>query len=255
MRPAFRVRLGRDDVVRLAILLALFGAVFVVALLTDSFDRVTPRQVRDGVRAAGVWAPAFYIAGFFLRPLTLAPLTLWLVAGGIAFGWSWAALYALVGVNLSAAAVFLGARWLGRDFVARLLGSRVARVRPARWNARFVLSLQLFPLMNHDLLNVAAACSGIPYWRFLAGSSLGTLPGVLLYTYAGSVLMAPGSPQFYVAFTALAALSIVALVAARRARRRPAWLQTTPAVERRAPAWSDDPPRFHRRREDATLRP
>jgi uncharacterized membrane protein YdjX (TVP38/TMEM64 family) len=50
----------------------------------------------------------------------------------------------------------------------------------------------------------------------LIGSSLGTLPFIVLYTYAGSVLMAPGSTQFFVAFAALAALSIASLVLARR---------------------------------------
>jgi uncharacterized membrane protein YdjX (TVP38/TMEM64 family) len=220
MRLRPRVRLAPDDIFRLLVLLVLFGIVLVLALATDVFDEITPREVHAWVRGLGVWAPAAYLGGFVLRPLTLVPLTLWLVAGGIAFGWSWGALYAVLGVNLGAAAEFLAARALGREFVLRLLKRRGGLRRPPKfWGARAVLSLQLLPFMPHDLLNAAAACSTMPYWRFLVGSSLGTLPALVLYTYAGSVLMAPGSKRFYAVFAALAALSLTSLAATRWMRR------------------------------------
>ncbi|MBA2564838.1 MAG: TVP38/TMEM64 family protein [Gemmatimonadetes bacterium] len=220
MRLTRRLRPGPDDVVRLA-LLAVLSGILILALATDVFEDVTPPLVRSWVREAGVWAPAFYLAGFLVRPLTLVPLTLWLVTGGIAFGWMHAVLYAVAGVALGAAAVFFGSRALGRDYVVRILGRRArgSGRLPGSWGIRLILSLQLFPFMHHDLLNVAAGCSQIPYWRFLVGSSLGTLPGVVLYTYAGSVLMAPGSPQFFAAFGALGLLSLVSLAAGRRLRR------------------------------------
>jgi uncharacterized membrane protein YdjX (TVP38/TMEM64 family) len=221
MRLRRRLRLAPRDVIRLVALLALFAAVLLVALVSDVFEEVTPSLIHETVRDAGVWAPAIYLAGFVVRPITLLPLTFWLVAGGIAFGWTRGLPYAFVGANLGAAATFLAARSLGRDFVFRFFGRRPARVGDTgRWGARHVLSLQLFPLMHHDLLNVAAACSRIPYARFLIGSALGTLPGIVLYTYAGSVLLAPGSPQFWTAFTALAALSVLSLLASRRSLRR-----------------------------------
>jgi uncharacterized membrane protein YdjX (TVP38/TMEM64 family) len=205
---------------RVLLLLGLFAAVLGLGLATDVFETVTPRGVHEWVRRAGVWAPAAYLAGFLLRPLTLVPLTLWLVVGGVAFGWLWGAAYALLGVNIGAAAVFLTARGLGRDALERLLG-RLRRGREPRgvWGTRLVLSLQLFPFMPHDLLNAAAGCSSMSYWRFLVGSALGTLPFIVLYTYAGSVLAAPGSPQFFVAFAALATLSVLSLAASRRSQQ------------------------------------
>jgi uncharacterized membrane protein YdjX (TVP38/TMEM64 family) len=219
LSDARRPRLTSGVVVRLVLLVGLFAAALAVALSTDAFDRITPHGVHDWVHRAGVWAPLLYLVGFVLRPLTMVPLTLWLLVGGVAFGWLSGALYALVGVNLGAAAVFLGARFLGRDVVERLLRRSPARAEaPRRWDARLVLSLQLFPFMPHDLLNAAAGWSKIPYRRFLIGSALGTLPFSLLYTYAGSVLMAPGSGRFFVAFGALAALSVVSLSLARRGR-------------------------------------
>lgn len=210
------------DVLRVSILLFLFGGVLAVALATDAFDEGTPETVHRWVRSSGVWAPAVYIVGFVVRPLTLVPLMIWLVVGGIAFGWGWGALYAVIGVNLGAAAEFMTARFVGRDFVERFVIRRFGSPRglPRGWSTRLVLSLQLLPVMPHDLLNAAAACSQLPYWRFLIGSALGTLPGLLLYTYAGSVLMAPGSGRFYAAFVALAALSVTSLWASRRLRSR-----------------------------------
>jgi uncharacterized membrane protein YdjX (TVP38/TMEM64 family) len=221
MRLRRRPRLAPQDVLRLVALLALFAAVLLVALVTDVFEEITPRRIHETVRHAGVWAPAIYLVGFVLRPITLLPLTFWLVAGGIAFGWTRGVPYAFVGANLGAAATFLAARALGRDFVLRRLGRPTEALRTSgRWGARHVLSLQLFPFMPHDLLNVAAACSRIPYGRFLVGSAIGTLPGIVLYTYAGSVLLAPGSTQFWTAFAALAALSAASLLASRRFLRR-----------------------------------
>lgn len=220
MRPSRRLPLSREDVVRLLSLLVLFAIVLLIALATDVFDHITPGVVHEWVRRTGVWAPVAYLVGFVVRPLSLVPLSVWLVVGGIAFGWTWAALYAVAGVSVGAAAEFMAARLLGREFVARFLSRLGGRGRrlPKVWGARLVLSLQLVPFMPHDLINVAAGCSGIPYWRFLLGSSLGTLPGILLFTYAGSVLMAPGTTRFYAAFAALAALVLVSFAAARRLR-------------------------------------
>ncbi len=237
-----RARLSSGVVLRLVLMISLFATALGVALSTDVFDRITPHGVHDWVHRAGVWAPVLYLAGFLLRPLTMVPLTLWLLVGGVAFGWLSGTLYAAVGVNLGAAAVFLGARFLGRDVVERLLGRSRARAQaPRRWGARFVFSLQLFPFMPHDLLNAAAGWSKISYRRFLVGSSLGTLPFVMLYTYAGSVLMAPGSGRFFVAFVALAALSVVSLSLARRARTDAPGGEIAGEAESRTPPSDESP--------------
>jgi len=81
-----RRRPARAHVLRIGILLVLFAVVLVLAIFTDVFDHVTPRAVHEWVRRAGPWAPALYLAGFVARPLTLLPLTIWLFAGGVAFG-------------------------------------------------------------------------------------------------------------------------------------------------------------------------
>jgi uncharacterized membrane protein YdjX (TVP38/TMEM64 family) len=220
MRPPRLGRVSAADAFRLLTLVAVFGGVLLLALTTDIFEDFSPSDVRRWVDIVGVSAPLLYVAGFIVRPFTLIPLTLWLLAGGLAFGWFRAALYAVLGVNLGAALVFFGARALGRDFVMRLLGRpRDYRQGSRLWGTRFVLSLQLLPFMPHDLLNLAAGCSAMPYWRFLVGSALGTIPGILLYTYAGSALLAPGSRQFYIAFAGLIILSITSLVWARWFRK------------------------------------
>src|SRR4030095_13965127 len=91
---ARRSRLSAGVVARLVLLVGLFAAALAVALSTDTFDRITPHGVHYWVHRAGVWAPLLYLAGFVLRPLTMVPLSLWLLVGGVAFGWLSGAVYA-----------------------------------------------------------------------------------------------------------------------------------------------------------------
>lgn len=208
---------------RPAALLLLFAAVFVLARAGGVSDRLSPAGIRDAIRGLGFWAPAGLVAAFLLRPLLLIPITPFWVVSGVLLGWVEGALWATAGTSLGAGVGFWLARGLGRGFVERKLGPRVAR-----WAAfakedgfRTVLALQLTPVVPHDLINNLAGVSRMTYRSFFLGSLLGTIPIITIYAYAGAAVWEIPSAPFWIALALLSALTITMLMWNRRRVGRP----------------------------------
>jgi uncharacterized membrane protein YdjX (TVP38/TMEM64 family) len=220
--PAPVSEAGRRAWVRLAILLALFAAVFALARVGGLTDRLSEAQIRDALRDLGLWAPAGLLAVFVLRPLVLIPITPFWIASGALFGWVEGALWATLGTSMGAALGFGLARHLGRDFVERRLGRRARRwgMFEGGEGIRTVLALQLIPIMPHDLINNLAGVSRIMYRSFFVGSLLGTIPVIIIYAYVGHAVWEIPSPRFWIAMGLLSALTITMLIWNRRLATR-----------------------------------
>ena len=70
----------------------------------------------------GIWGPLVYILLYAVGPSFLVPGAVMTIAGGLAFGALWGAIYSLVGADLGALMAFAAGRFLGRSFVQRIVG-------------------------------------------------------------------------------------------------------------------------------------
>jgi uncharacterized membrane protein YdjX (TVP38/TMEM64 family) len=142
------------------------------------------------------WAPIAFVAGYTIAiAFGFSGLVLTL-AGGAIFGLWWGALLNTLGANCGATAAFWVARWLGRDGLQSLLGSRLAGIDRISQQSGFawLLRLRLFPIVPFNLLNFACGFTAIPWRTYAAATALGILPGTLVYTFFADAILS-GSQQ------------------------------------------------------------
>ncbi len=144
--------------------------------------------MRARVDAAGVWAPALFLALYAGLALIPCPKALLTAAGGALFGlWAGAGL-ALTGALVGAVIAFGVGRLLGREAVDRLIRGRLARVDAllADHGLSAVLIVRLVPLVPFIAINYASGLSGVRFRHYALGSALGMVPGSLAYAALGA---------------------------------------------------------------------
>jgi uncharacterized membrane protein YdjX (TVP38/TMEM64 family) len=108
--------------------------------------------------------------------------------GGFAFGIWGGTVLSTIGSGLGCALAAGYARWGGRDFVARKLGSRILRLDGFLRHKPFrtALAVRFFPLGSNVLTNLAAGVSSIPLMSFIVGSTIGYIPQNFIFALFGA---------------------------------------------------------------------
>src|SRR5215469_1166116 len=98
------------------------GSAYMLWMHKEWFDN--PREVKAEIVACGIWGPLIYVLLFAVGPSFLVPGAVMTIAGGLAFGALWGAVYSLIGADLGALIAFSAGRFLGHSFVNRIVGVR-----------------------------------------------------------------------------------------------------------------------------------
>lgn len=166
--------------VRLALLICVLVALFVVGKYSGVTEHVDAQSIRELVQDAGGWGWALYVAVFAGGEFIHIPGMVFVVAGilvygkGIGVGLAWLASVVSVGFS------FLVVRYLGgtplgnveKPWLKRMLGQLDAR--PIRIVAVLRLVLWLAPALNYAL-----ALTNVRFRDYLVGSALGLIPPVV----------------------------------------------------------------------------
>lgn len=137
--------------------------------------------------SAGKWlrqqtfAPVLVYTGFIVAGVTAFPITLMNIASIIVFGPFVGGAYALSGALISAMVVFSAGRFLERDTVRKLSGSRFNRIncKLAASGIFTVITLRMIPVAPFSLINLVAGVSEIRFRDFVIGTVIGMLPGII----------------------------------------------------------------------------
>jgi len=203
-----------------------FGAALAGLALLALAGREVPAQLprfTAWVASLGAWGPVAFIAGYSIAPVIFAPAFLLTIAAGAIFGFVKGVVYVMIGATIGATLAFLTGRYLARQFVEGLL-DREPRLRiidraVERHGFRLVVLLRMSPAVPFVLLNYALGLSRVKLLDYVA-ASIGMLPVVALYVYAGKVAgdiatLASGSAQprgaLYYALIGLGLVSTVAV--------------------------------------------
>ena len=161
------------------------------------------------------------IAGLSLPGAAIAS-----IAGGFLFGLMLGTILNITAATLGATALYLAVQWgVGESFVRRLdaLEGRSDKIvsRLRKNEVSVLLSLRLVPVVPFFAVNLLAAISRVGFRTFVLTTSVGILPGAIVFTSIGvglgsvfdqgaepdlSVLW---SPQLLFPLLGLAALSLV----------------------------------------------
>jgi len=208
-------------VIKVAIVLILvLGSAWLLWAHTEWFEN--PRLVKVEVLSWGIWGPVVYILLYAVGPSFLVPGAVMTVAGGLAFGALWGAVYSLIGADAGALIAFSAGRFLGRSFVQRIVGGgRFEKLLAhiGRHGFQIIFYLRLVPLIPYSALNLLAGASPITFRDYFWASAIGMIPGTILFAFLGDALWHPTSPRFFVAL----ALIAVCFTGGELARRR-GWL-------------------------------
>ncbi|MEZ5374653.1 MAG: VTT domain-containing protein [Microthrixaceae bacterium] len=169
--------------------LGLWAGVFIAAQVAiGRSGKGTVEAVSDAVEAArGAWwsVPAF-LATYAARSLVLFPASLLTVAAGVLFG-AWLGVpLALLGAVISAAISYELARTVGPTEATLNrppVGAWAHRIQEAGFPTVLTMRLVMMPF---DPVNLLAGGLRIPRRAFLAGTAIGTVPGVTAFALAGA---------------------------------------------------------------------
>lgn len=151
---------------------------------------------------------------------SLPGAALFTLTGGFLFGAIPGALYANIGATTGATLAFLSARYLLHDWVEARWGQRLgAFQRGFAHNAfGYLISLRLMPIFPFFIINLLTGLTKTPLGTFVAATSLGIIPGSLVYAYAGrqlgtiNALRDIASPGVLTAFMLLGLLALAPMI-------------------------------------------
>src|ERR1700736_204336 len=92
-----------------------------------------PKALKFEVLSWGMWGPIAYVLLFAIGPSFLVPGAVMTIAGGLAFGAFWGAVWSLIGANSGALIAFAAGRFLGKSFVDSLTSERLRHRLDRLW--------------------------------------------------------------------------------------------------------------------------
>jgi uncharacterized membrane protein YdjX (TVP38/TMEM64 family) len=225
-------RTDKDVLGRVSITL---GILAVVVIVWWGGRAVAPHLLPliDDVQALGPLAPVAFVAIYALAMVALIPASMLTLAGGAVFGLAYGVLWALIGSTLGSTMAFLIGRYVARGAVKRRLASmpRFAAIERAvsERGRRIVFLLRLSPIAPFNFLNYALGVTTISVLDFMV-ASIGTIPGTIVYAYAGRVAgealvfagtaQVPRNASYYAVLVAGLAATVVATAVVTRTARR-----------------------------------
>jgi uncharacterized membrane protein YdjX (TVP38/TMEM64 family) len=183
--------------------LAGFAALGILYVYGYGIERFRPETIGDTMVSLGYWGPCLYILCNIVRPFFFFPAIVLGIAGGLAFGPLWGAVYLVAGTVLGAALCFAAARLLGRDGLKRACPAWLPLAdlddRARYQGFRAILLLRFAPVLPWDAVSFLAGLSGVRFWPYLWATLLGSIPGAVAFTCFGGALVGPLSAAAAVA--------------------------------------------------------
>jgi uncharacterized membrane protein YdjX (TVP38/TMEM64 family) len=168
---------------------AVWGVVFGMPAV-PGFE-LSVAAVERTIQSWGAWGVAASMLLMVLHSFVPFPAEIVAMANGMLYGPVWGTLITWTGAMLGAYLAFGLARWLGRPFV-RAMVARSHHEQLDDWVKRqggAMLFLSRFvPVIWFNLINYAAALTGISWWTVTWATGLGILPLTFLMVLMGAGL-------------------------------------------------------------------
>ena len=178
---------------------------------------------RDALDAPAQAGPAGFVLVAAAACAVGVPRQLVAYAAGRGFGWGAGCILALVAEVAGCAADFVWARSVARDWAARRIRGRLARLDGQLRRHPFgaTLTLRLLPVGSNILLNLLAGVSAVALGPFLLASAIGYLPQTVVFALLGGGVRVDRTEQMLVAGVLFVAASALGLWLMRRIRALP----------------------------------
>lgn len=182
---------------------------------------LSAESIRAWVAGLGVMAPLIFVALVTFRNFVFLPSMVVLSAGGLVFGASLGTALGTAGIVISALMKFGLARGIGREWIASQQGERFRTLeRRAEGAGPWIIgAVTAYPTGPMTPFHYGAGLSSISLLAFALAVCLAAPLRAGTYSFFGSTLLAPGSPEFYVATGVLVGFVVLPLLHPRLRRR------------------------------------
>lgn len=174
---------------KLALILAGAAALAAVWRWTPLADYVSAERILAWTRAVrGTWwAPIVLVAAYTPAAFVLLPRPLLTLVSLMTFGVLLGLAYATTGVLIAALVTYYAGRYLPRKTVHRLAGDAL---EPAgkllrEHGVTAVFGSNMLPTPPFVVQNMIAGAVRIPLWKFVLGTFIALVPGMLAWTVFG----------------------------------------------------------------------
>lgn len=205
----------------LIILLLIVGGVIVLKM-TNMGDALTLANVQKSAAALKRQVEAHYISSVLIFIGTYVILNLWLPAAavltllaGFLFGTIPATVYVTTAATLGALLGF----WISRHVVGNWIQHKWHRQLVGlnqqidKYGYIYLVFVRMIPLMPYSVINFLAGLTKVPPRTIAWTAAAGSLPGILVFTYAGRQLLTIQSVDEVLSGKAIAAFVLLIVFA------------------------------------------
>jgi uncharacterized membrane protein YdjX (TVP38/TMEM64 family) len=167
----------------------------------------------------------YLLAAYVIGSVLLVPITLLILITAIVFGPVLGTVYASIGCLVGAVVTYAIGYFLGKDFVAKMAGSKWKRVEESIGQTGIiaVATLRLLPVAPFTVVNIVSGAFKVPPRDYFIGSILGLVPGIVVTNLFAhqfqSAIRNPGIGTFLL-LLALIATSVVGTIWLKRRLQR-----------------------------------
>jgi len=178
------------------------------------FKFSNPEEFKDYIQSFGIWAPIVYIVLFTVVPLTLFPDSILAISGGLAFGIVRGSIYTMIGAIMGATLAFFITRTIGNSAINNFMDKNFkgAKNYTDKMGIEVILLLRLIPLFPFDIVSYLAGLSNIKFKKYIIGTIIGTIPGILVFNNIGQQIMNFTSFGFIISIILLVILFLISFI-------------------------------------------
>lgn len=203
---------NRKSLLRVIVMASLIIIMILLINKFNIFKGYGPNEIRDYIQRKGVMAPAIYVALLSSLPLLLFPDSVLVIAGGMIFGLFWGTVLTTIGSLIGAAISFYISRKLGQGVVKKLIKRDLVLFDKRNSGFFVILMLRLIPLFPFKIVSYSAGLSDVRFKDFALATTIGSLPGIIVYTNLGDKTNVFGSKDFYLSIGLLIGLFIISFM-------------------------------------------
>jgi uncharacterized membrane protein YdjX (TVP38/TMEM64 family) len=174
---------------KIALILGVAAALAAAWRWTPLAEYVTVDNILDFTRSVRErwWAPVLLVASYTPAAFVMLPRPLITLVIVITYGVTFGLLYATTGILLAALVTYAAGRYLPKATVQRLAGDAL---EPAGKLLRAhgvlaVFGANMLPTPPFVIQNMIAGAVRIALWKFMLGTLIALLPGILAWTVFG----------------------------------------------------------------------
>ncbi len=161
-------------------------------------------------------ASVFTFMGIYISIVILAlPLTaLCTVAGGFLFGVIPGTIYANIGATIGASLFFLLVRYAFGSAVQERYKDKLRwfNQEMEQYGVLYLIAIHFIVIIPFFVMNLLIGLTRVSFWTFVWTTSVGIIPGTLVYTFAGQQLTTISSLQDIFSFNILLAFGLLMLL-------------------------------------------